>query len=327
MATLPTNYVDETLASSMNGKRHYNMTTDSKGTYFTDVSEYTQRGSTFGAAQINETNTQVNQNTTDIAGKLDKTGDSKDNTVTFTSNDTASPTSFSTINVMSSGEKHSSLMNKLSTAIRNIRFLNSYKRTTGAFNSYQDTVTFTSADVSSDSSATSWTTVSKLESGLTHATLLNRISAMMKNTRYLYNSLFPTVTQTHSVVFSSYGQYVDSSKLYIVQAIKIGNLKYISIAGQFLTSTESIYETSIGHSFEVATLTDTFKSVNNSGVYYGCPKGPECRSYWNAGNIISNLSIVHGNSLQINLFDIGLNQNTSTWNANQVGIETFIIYM
>lgn len=74
----------------------------------------------------------------------------------------------------------------ISSLVKNVRYLYNKKRTTDAFDSKSDTVTFTTADVSSDSSATSWTSVSQLTSGLTHATLLNRISAMMKNVRYLY---------------------------------------------------------------------------------------------------------------------------------------------
>ncbi len=60
MAALPTNYVDDQLASSMGGRRHYNMTTDAYGTYFTDVTQYTQRGSIFGALQINEITRKIN---------------------------------------------------------------------------------------------------------------------------------------------------------------------------------------------------------------------------------------------------------------------------
>ena len=183
MATLPTNYVDDQLAESMGGRRHYNMTTDAYGTYLTDVTEYTQRGSTFAAAQINETNTQVNANTTAIADKLSKTGDTQNNTTTFTSDDTtSSPSSFTTISLVNSGETHSSLFRKMSQAIKNIRWLNNNKRTTGAYDTYRDTVTFSSGD---STSATSWTDVSTLSSGLTHATLLNRISTMMKNVRFL----------------------------------------------------------------------------------------------------------------------------------------------
>lgn len=45
---------------------------------------------------------------------------------------------------------------------------------------------FTNAD---SSTATSWTSVSVLSSGLSIATLLNRISTMFKNIRYLYNQV------------------------------------------------------------------------------------------------------------------------------------------
>ncbi len=54
--------------------------------------------------------------------------------------------------------------------------------------SKSNTVTYTSADVA-DGNATAWTSVTALTSGLTHATLLNRISQMFKNIRYLYKVL------------------------------------------------------------------------------------------------------------------------------------------
>jgi len=60
------------------------------------------------------------------------------------------------------------------------------KRTTGAYDDQNDTVTFTTGDVSSDASATYWTdNVGQLTSGSTFSTLLNRISTMIKNVRYL----------------------------------------------------------------------------------------------------------------------------------------------
>lgn len=55
--------------------------------------------------------------------KLDKTGDSKDNTVTFTSNDALNPTAYTDVNALASGEKHSSILNKISTMFKNIRYL------------------------------------------------------------------------------------------------------------------------------------------------------------------------------------------------------------
>ena len=50
-------------------------------------------------------------------------GDSKDNAVTFASQDSTSPTAWTDVTVLTSGEKHSSLFNKISTMIKNIRWL------------------------------------------------------------------------------------------------------------------------------------------------------------------------------------------------------------
>ena len=51
-----------------------------------------------------------------------KTGDTADNTVSFTSGDSANPT-WTTVPLLSSGEKHSSIMNKISTMFKNVRYL------------------------------------------------------------------------------------------------------------------------------------------------------------------------------------------------------------
>lgn len=57
--------------------------------------------------------------------------------------------------------------------------------------SKSNTVTFTSNDVD-DASATSWTSVSKLATGITHATFFQRVSQMFKNVRYIYKMLGTT---------------------------------------------------------------------------------------------------------------------------------------
>lgn len=57
--------------------------------------------------------------------------------------------------------------------------------------SKSNTVTFTSNDID-DASATSWTSVSKLTTGITHATFFQRVSQMFKNIRYLYKMLGTT---------------------------------------------------------------------------------------------------------------------------------------
>ena len=73
--TLPVNFKDDILGASMNGKRRYQLISNSDGTYsLEDVTEYTQEGSNFGAAQINATNTAVNESIKDMgsySGDLD----------------------------------------------------------------------------------------------------------------------------------------------------------------------------------------------------------------------------------------------------------------
>ena len=50
-------------------------------------------------------------------------GDTTNNIVTFTSGDSPSPTAWTNIDSLATGEKHSSLFNKISTMIKNVRFL------------------------------------------------------------------------------------------------------------------------------------------------------------------------------------------------------------
>lgn len=58
---LPTNFIDDILASS-NLKRKYKMVNNPDGTVsFDDVTQYQQIGSEFGAKQINETNGGINE--------------------------------------------------------------------------------------------------------------------------------------------------------------------------------------------------------------------------------------------------------------------------
>lgn len=61
-ATLPVNFKDDILNSSMNGKRRYNLIQNSDGTVsLEDVSTYDQVGSNFGAGNINAINQAVNE--------------------------------------------------------------------------------------------------------------------------------------------------------------------------------------------------------------------------------------------------------------------------
>lgn len=79
-ANLPVNFKDDILKENMNGKRRFNMIQNGDGTVsFEDVTEYTQVGSTFGAAQINATNTAVN-NAADASKIIDNLETIKANT-------------------------------------------------------------------------------------------------------------------------------------------------------------------------------------------------------------------------------------------------------
>ena len=66
----------------------------------------------------------ISENAKNIELKLDKDGgDSTDNVTTFTSNDASESTSWTDVDVMSSGEKHSGLFSKISTMFKNMRYL------------------------------------------------------------------------------------------------------------------------------------------------------------------------------------------------------------
>lgn len=67
--TLPTNFKDDVLNTSMSGKRKWNISQNSDGTYsITDVTTYDQVGSEFGAGELNATNQAVNASAD--AGKI-----------------------------------------------------------------------------------------------------------------------------------------------------------------------------------------------------------------------------------------------------------------
>lgn len=69
MAILPTNYQDDVLSASMNGKRRYKLQLQDDGNYtMDDVTEYDAEGSIFGAAAVNQICKAVNDNTNALSG-------------------------------------------------------------------------------------------------------------------------------------------------------------------------------------------------------------------------------------------------------------------
>lgn len=71
MALLKTNYKDDILLDT-SGKRKYTMITNDDGTVsFVDVTDYSQNGDAFGAADINATNTEVNEHFASVGESLE----------------------------------------------------------------------------------------------------------------------------------------------------------------------------------------------------------------------------------------------------------------
>lgn len=69
MAILPTNYQDDVLSASMNGKRRWNLQLQDDGSYIlNDVTNYDTEGSVFGAAAVNQICAAVNENTNALSG-------------------------------------------------------------------------------------------------------------------------------------------------------------------------------------------------------------------------------------------------------------------
>ena len=57
------------------------------------------------------------------SNKLDKTGDSKDNTTSFTSSDSSTVSEWTDVSTLTTGEKHTSIFSKMSQMFKNIRYL------------------------------------------------------------------------------------------------------------------------------------------------------------------------------------------------------------
>ena len=75
---------------------------------------------------LSSTSTNPIQNKTvyeEFEKKLNSDGDSKDLTTTFTSGDSANATAWTDVGALTSGEKHSSLFQKIATMFKNIRYL------------------------------------------------------------------------------------------------------------------------------------------------------------------------------------------------------------
>lgn len=109
-------------------------------------------------ASQEELDTHINNETIHITssergawnGKLDADGDSQNNTVTFTSGDNANPAAWTNVSTLASGEKHGSILNKISIMFKNIRWLYKVLGTTDISNLGNGTVTGALAQLNTD---------------------------------------------------------------------------------------------------------------------------------------------------------------------------------
>lgn len=117
-------------------------------------------------------------------------GDTTNNIVTFTSGDSPSPTAWTDVNSLVTGEKHSSLLNKISTMIKNVRFLYKVLGTT---------------DISTIGDGTVTGAVSTLNSSLAIGGFIKCLSIpihITSNGSYLVNTVFFTGFESGELILS-----------------------------------------------------------------------------------------------------------------------------
>lgn len=113
-----TGYTDQKIADLINGAPS---TLDTLG----EIAEAMQDNGDVVEALEAAIGTKANQAEIEIllGTKLDKTGDAKDATVTYGSSDTSTPSTWTDVPVLKSGETIKSILGKVSTMFKNIRFL------------------------------------------------------------------------------------------------------------------------------------------------------------------------------------------------------------
>ncbi len=111
---------------------------------------------------------------------LTKIGDSTNNTTTFTSADTESPTSWTNVSVLTSGEKHSSIFNKISTMFKNLRYLYKILGTTSISSIGNGTVTGAISTINNNLSNWETLTISETYSGFKYTGGLMKYHPILK---------------------------------------------------------------------------------------------------------------------------------------------------
>lgn len=146
---------------------------------------------------------------------LARTGDSADNTVTFTGGDATDPTGWADVALLGSGEKHSSLWRKVSLAVKNTRWL---KKVVDKLNT--DLVATNTAVGKKQDASTAITTANIGQQSVDYATRAGSAtdSTARANAAAALEKGNSTIIFSSTTIFTTYGgQYV----------IKVGKLAYL----------------------------------------------------------------------------------------------------
>lgn len=154
-----------------------------------------------------------------LGTKLDKTGDSKDNTITFESGDSSNPTGWVDVGLIASGEKHSSLLRKISLFAKNVRYLWKLLGTTSLAGIGDGTVT---GAISSLNTGLEWKRVSGRVTGTDrlnlpdHRELYVTIDFRSQNTKRR-TLMFPNTGGFHTDVLGEIDGVIDYVRIYYNQ--------------------------------------------------------------------------------------------------------------
>ncbi len=111
---------------------------------------------------------------------LTKTGDSTNNKITFISADTTSPTSWTNVETLTSGEKHSSICNKISTMFKNMRYFYKILGTTSISSIGGGTVTGAISSLNNNLSTWETLSISETYSGFKYTGGLMKYHPILK---------------------------------------------------------------------------------------------------------------------------------------------------
>lgn len=188
---------------------------------------------------------------------LESDGDSVNNTVTFTSGDSISPNAWTDVALLKSGEKHSTIFNKVSTMFKNIRYLYKMLGNTDISAIGDGTATGAISELNtnlsnhkSSTSAHSWSSITNKPTSYTPSSHTHDERYYTENeiTTKFYEVTSKSLTLSNGLDSA----YWSSGTLYLE---KLGRIVYIS--GQLRTSGNTVsgaeisvcFPTTVGNAF------------------------------------------------------------------------------